>query len=75
MSAAASTALQDVCILDGGMGHLLKERGIHLPGLPYEQQFLAGALERCMIGDVTWLGPGVCCSTASSEPVSGANGL
>ena len=31
-------------ILDGGMGHLLKEWGVRTDGLPYEQQFLAGVM-------------------------------
>ncbi|KAI8466981.1 MAG: Homocysteine S-methyltransferase [Monoraphidium minutum] len=31
-------------LLDGGTGHLLKEWGARLPGLPLEQQFLAGAV-------------------------------
>lgn len=31
-------------ILDGGMGHLLKEWGVSLPGFPIEQQFLAGVV-------------------------------
>lgn len=29
-------------LLDGGMGHLIKEKGIRIQGLPYDQQFLAG---------------------------------
>jgi hypothetical protein len=31
-------------LLDGGLGHLLKEKGLRIPGLPYDQQFLAGVL-------------------------------
>lgn len=31
-------------LLDGGTGHLLKEWGVRLPGLPIKQQFLAGVL-------------------------------
>jgi methionine synthase I (cobalamin-dependent) len=31
-------------LLDGGMGHLLKEWGVRTEGLPYEQQFLGGVL-------------------------------
>jgi hypothetical protein len=31
-------------LLDGGLGHLLKEKGLLIPGLPYDQQFLAGVL-------------------------------
>ncbi|KAF6260359.1 Homocysteine S-methyltransferase [Scenedesmus sp. NREL 46B-D3] len=31
-------------LLDGGLGHLLKENGLRIPGLPYDQQFLAGVL-------------------------------
>ncbi len=31
-------------VLDGGMGHLLKQHGLRVPGLPLEQQFLAGVL-------------------------------
>ncbi|GBF99997.1 hypothetical protein Rsub_12724 [Raphidocelis subcapitata] len=33
---------QQLLILDGGTGHLLKQWGAALPGLPVEQQFLAG---------------------------------
>lgn len=31
-------------VLDGGTGHLLKDWGVRLPGLPHEQQFLAGVV-------------------------------
>lgn len=31
-------------LLDGGMGHLIKQWGVTIPDLPYEQQFLAGCL-------------------------------
>jgi methionine synthase I (cobalamin-dependent) len=31
-------------LLDGGMGHLIKQWGVAIPGLPYDQQFLAGCL-------------------------------
>ena len=31
-------------VLDGGVGHLLKESGIVMDNLPYEEQFVAGAL-------------------------------
>ncbi|PRW60619.1 homocysteine S-methyltransferase isoform A [Chlorella sorokiniana] len=36
----------DVLLLDGGIGHLLKERGVQdlVPGLEYDELFLAGAL-------------------------------
>jgi methionine synthase I (cobalamin-dependent) len=33
-----------VLLLDGGMGHFLKQSGLSLPDLPIEQQFLAGVL-------------------------------
>jgi hypothetical protein len=33
-----------ITILDGGMGHLLKERGAAVAGLPFEQQFLGSTL-------------------------------
>lgn len=33
-----------VTVLDGGMGHLIKQWGVVIPGLPYDQQFLAGCL-------------------------------
>jgi len=33
-----------ITVLDGGMGHLIKDWGVSIPGLPYEQQFLAGCL-------------------------------
>jgi len=34
----------NMMVLDGGMGHLLKEWGVRTDGLPYEQQFLAGVM-------------------------------
>ena len=37
-------ARHPLLLLDGGMGHLLKDWGVALPGLPVEQQFLAGVL-------------------------------
>ena len=39
-----SETKNDFLIMDGGMGHLLKDRGIRIPGLAIDQQFLAGAL-------------------------------
>lgn len=36
--------MSSLLVLDGGMGHLLKAEGLRIPGLPYEQQFLAGVL-------------------------------
>jgi hypothetical protein len=33
---------RDLVLLDGGMGHLLKQRGLRVDDLPYEAQFLAG---------------------------------
>jgi methionine synthase I (cobalamin-dependent) len=41
--ASAANAPQ-VLLLDGGMGHLLKQTVPHLPGLPFDQQFLASCL-------------------------------
>lgn len=35
---------RELTILDGGMGHLLKQWGLKVPGLPDDQQFLAGVL-------------------------------
>ena len=35
---------QHILLLDGGMGHLIKQWGAAIPDLPYEQQFLAGCL-------------------------------
>lgn len=36
--------MSPITVLDGGMGHLIKGWGVSIPGLPYEQQFLAGCL-------------------------------
>jgi methionine synthase I (cobalamin-dependent) len=33
-----------VTVLDGGMGHLIKQWGVKIHGLAHEQQFLAGLL-------------------------------
>ena len=41
----------EVILLDGGMGHLLKQRGLLVPGLPYDQQFLAGAIANVEAAD------------------------
>lgn len=40
------THMGAVTLLDGGIGHLLKAKGVErlVPGLEYEQLFLAGAL-------------------------------
>lgn len=35
---------QEIKLLDGGMGHLIKQWGVAIPGLVVEQQFLAGCL-------------------------------
>jgi methionine synthase I (cobalamin-dependent) len=40
----AKTHPNAVKLLDGGMGHLIKQWGVAIPGLPYDQQFLAGCL-------------------------------
>jgi methionine synthase I (cobalamin-dependent) len=34
----------NLTLLDGGVGHLIKQWGVVIPGLPYDQQFLAGVL-------------------------------
>jgi hypothetical protein len=36
-------------VLDGGLGHLLKDKGLRIPELPYDQQFLAGLLVGTLI--------------------------
>lgn len=33
-----------VTLLDGGVGHLIKQWGVVIADLPYDQQFLAGCL-------------------------------
>jgi methionine synthase I (cobalamin-dependent) len=40
----AQTHPNAVKLLDGGMGHLIKQWGVAIPELPYDQQFLAGCL-------------------------------
>lgn len=41
-------------VLDGGIGHLLKAKGVEelVPGLPFDQLFLAGALANQLAPDV-----------------------
>jgi methionine synthase I (cobalamin-dependent) len=41
---AAMAQRSRVTVLDGGMGHLIKQWGVVIPGLAYDQQFLAGCL-------------------------------
>ncbi|GMH39696.1 hypothetical protein BSKO_07594 [Bryopsis sp. KO-2023] len=41
-----------ITIMDGGMGHLLKERGARTPGLNFDDQFLAGVLANAEQPDV-----------------------
>jgi methionine synthase I (cobalamin-dependent) len=40
----SSRGSKRITFLDGGMGHLIKQWGVVIPDLPYEQQFLAGCL-------------------------------
>lgn len=34
----------EMAILDGGVGHLIKQRGVGIEGLSYEHQFVAGVV-------------------------------
>jgi hypothetical protein len=40
----ADGAQTHITVLDGGVGHLIKQWGVVIPDLPYDQQFLAGCL-------------------------------
>jgi 5-methyltetrahydrofolate--homocysteine methyltransferase len=59
-------------LLDGGMGHLLKDWGLRLPDLPHEQQFLAGVVANELNSDAirrahaAYLSAGANCITTNS---------
>lgn len=44
MSTGKQQEIHSIKLLDGGMGHLIKQWGVAIPGLAIEQQFLAGCL-------------------------------
>ena len=61
---------QQLLLLDGGIGHLLKSKGVDqlVPGLKYDQLFLAGALANDLAPEAVaavhreYIAAGRCCS-------------